>query len=65
MGIFERYLSIWVALGIVAGVLLGSVIPGVFEIVAGWEIAHVNILIAVLIWLMVYPNDGAGGFFIH
>ncbi|MFY0702179.1 MAG: ACR3 family arsenite efflux transporter, partial [Bermanella sp.] len=55
MGIFERYLSVWVGLGIVAGVILGSIMPGVFEVIAGWEYAHVNILIAVLIWLMVYP----------
>jgi len=55
MGIFERYLTVWVGLAIVLGVVLGSVMPGVFEVIAGWEIAHVNILIAVLIWLMVYP----------
>ena len=55
MGIFERYLTVWVGLGIVAGVLLGNVIPNVFAVIATWEYAHVNILIAVLIWLMVYP----------
>jgi len=55
MGIFERYLSVWVGLGIIAGVLLGYVIPDVFAVIATWEYAHVNILIAVLIWLMVYP----------
>ncbi|WP_283789113.1 ACR3 family arsenite efflux transporter [Bermanella sp. WJH001] len=55
MGIFERFLSVWVGLGIVAGVILGSIMPGVFEVIASWEYAHVNILIAVLIWLMVYP----------
>jgi ACR3 family arsenite transporter len=55
MGIFERYLTVWVGLGILAGVTLGSIMPGVFEVIASWEYAHVNILIAVLIWLMVYP----------
>jgi ACR3 family arsenite transporter len=55
MGIFERYLTVWVGLGILAGVILGSVMSGVFEVIASWEYAHVNILIAVLIWLMVYP----------
>ena len=55
MGIFERYLSVWVGLGIIAGVVLGYAIPDVFAVIATWEYAHVNILIAVLIWLMVYP----------
>ncbi len=55
MGIFERYLSVWVGLGILAGVVLGYFLPDVFAVIATWEYAHVNILIAVLIWLMVYP----------
>lgn len=55
MGIFERYLSVWVALCIAAGVLLGNVVPGLFSLVAGWEIAHVNLAVAVLIWIMIYP----------
>ena len=55
MGIFERYLTVWVGLAIVAGVVLGNVVPDVFAVIATWEYAHVNILIAVLIWLMVYP----------
>ena len=55
MGLFERYLSLWVALCIGTGVLLGSLIPGVFAVIADWQLAHVNILVAVLIWLMVYP----------
>ena len=53
MGLFERYLSVWVGLSIVAGVILGSVIPGFFELLASLEYAHVNIVVAVLIWLMV------------
>jgi len=55
MGIFERYLSVWVALCIAAGVLLGNLVPGLFSLVAGWEIAHVNLAVAVLIWVMIYP----------
>ena len=55
MGLFEKYLSLWVGLCIVAGVLLGNVFPGAFAVVASWEFAHVNVLIAVLIWVMIYP----------
>jgi len=55
MGIFERFLSIWVALAISAGVGLGLLVPGVFQVVARIEWAHVNLLVAVLIWLMIYP----------
>ena len=55
MGIFERYLSIWVALAIVVGVGLGVVAPSVFEAVARCEWASVNLVVAALVWLMVYP----------
>jgi ACR3 family arsenite transporter len=55
MGNFERYLSLWVALAIGVGVGLGLAVPGVFELVAGLELAGVNLVVAVLIWLMVYP----------
>lgn len=55
MGLFERYLSLWVALCIGAGVLLGNVVPGLFSAIAGLEYAHVNLVVAVLIWLMIYP----------
>lgn len=55
MGLFERYLTIWVALGIAAGVGLGLVLPGFFQAVAGLEIAQVNLVIAVFIWVMIYP----------
>jgi len=55
LGLFERYLSVWVALAIAAGVGLGLVAPGVFEVVAGLEWARVNLVVAVLIWLMIYP----------
>ena len=55
MGVFERYLSLWVAIGIVAGTVLGNMFPSLFAKVASWEYAQVNVLIAVLIWLMIYP----------
>ena len=55
MGLFERYLTIWVALGIAAGVGLGLVLPGFFQVVAGLEIAQVNLVVAVFIWVMIYP----------
>lgn len=55
MGLFERYLSLWVALGMAAGVGLGLAGPGVFQLVAGLEWAHVNLVVAVFIWVMIYP----------
>ncbi|CAA0346030.1 arsenic transporter [Alteromonas marina] len=55
MGFFERYLSVWVGLCIVAGVGLGYTMPGVFASIAALEYAHVNLIVAVLIWLMIYP----------
>ncbi len=55
MGLFERYLSVWVGLAILAGVGLGLVVPGVFQAVAAVSWAQVNLVVAVLIWLMVYP----------
>ncbi|MCL1050092.1 ACR3 family arsenite efflux transporter [Shewanella abyssi] len=55
MGIFERYLSVWVGLAIVIGVLLGNVMPAGFALIAGLEYAHVNLVIAILIWVMIYP----------
>lgn len=55
MGLFERYLSIWVALCIAAGVGLGAILPNFFELVAAIEYASVNLVVAVLIWVMIYP----------
>jgi len=55
MGVFERYLSLWVGLCIVAGVSLGLAIPGAFQRVAELEYASVNLVVAVLIWVMIYP----------
>ena len=55
MGLFERFLTIWVALGIGAGVALGLWQPGLFESVARFEYAQVNLVVAVFIWVMIYP----------
>jgi ACR3 family arsenite transporter len=55
MGLFERLLTVWVALGIVAGVGLGALFPGLFQAIAGLEIANVNLVVAVFIWVMIYP----------
>ena len=55
MGLFERFLTLWVALGIGAGVLLGLATPGAFRAIAALEVAHVNLVVAVFIWVMIYP----------
>lgn len=55
MGIFERYLSVWVGLAIVVGLVSGLFLPDAFSWIAGAEVANVNLPIAVLIWLMIYP----------
>ena len=55
MSLFERYLSVWVALCLIAGLALGAVIPGMFDALAALEYASINFVVAVLIWAMVYP----------
>ena len=55
IGFFEKWLSVWVALCIVAGLFFGTVFPQLFEVLAGWEFASVNLVVAILIWAMVYP----------
>ncbi len=55
MSLFERYLSVWILLAIVAGVILGNLLPGLFQLVAAAEFASVNLVVAILIWAMVYP----------
>ena len=55
LGVFERYLSLWVALCIAAGVALGLLVPGLFTVIAGLEYASVNLVVAVFIWVMIYP----------
>ncbi len=55
MGLFERWLTLWVALAMGLGILLGQMLPGLFELLASFEYAHVNLVVAILIWAMVYP----------
>ena len=55
MGLFERYLTLWVGLGIAAGVGLGLWLPWLFQAIAGVEVAHVNLVVALFIWVMIYP----------
>ena len=55
MGVFERYLTLWVALCIIAGITLGHFFPVPFQTIGQWEIAKVNIPVAILIWLMIIP----------
>ena len=52
---FERYLTLWVGLAMAAGVMLGLVAPGLIAAIAAAEVARVNLVVAVLIWAMVYP----------
>ncbi|WP_102868682.1 ACR3 family arsenite efflux transporter [Pseudovibrio exalbescens] len=55
MGLFERYLTLWIALAIVLGIALGATAPALVELVASAEVANINLVVAVLIWAMVYP----------
>jgi ACR3 family arsenite transporter len=55
MNVFERYLTIWVALCIVIGIVLGQLFPTVFQFVGRVEVAHINLPVAVLVWLMIIP----------
>ena len=55
LGLFERYLSVWVALAMLIGTLLGNLVPGPFAALARLEYAHVNLPVAVLIWAMIFP----------
>lgn len=55
MSIFERYLTVWVFLCIIAGVLLGQMLPGVFQAVGRMEVAQVNLPVGLLIWVMIIP----------
>ena len=55
MGLFERWLTLWIALAIIAGIVLGALAPGLVGAIAGAELASINLVVAVLIWAMVYP----------
>ena len=55
MSSFEKYLSVWIALAMIAGIALGNAAPALIEAIAAAEFANVNLVVAVLIWAMVYP----------
>jgi ACR3 family arsenite transporter len=55
LGLFGRYLSLWVALAIAGGVALGALFPPLFQALAAIEFAQVNLVVALLIWIMIYP----------
>ena len=55
MGIFERFLTAWVGLCILVGIGLGHLLPSLFHTLGRWELAQVNIPVAILIWLMIVP----------
>ena len=55
MSVFERYLTVWVFLCIVAGITLGQTLPGVFQAVGNMEVARVNLPVGLLIWVMIIP----------
>lgn len=55
MGIFERYLTVWVALCIIIGIAVGKWLPAIPQTLGQWEYANVSIPVAILIWLMIYP----------
>ncbi|SHM08818.1 arsenite transporter, ACR3 family [Roseovarius litoreus] len=55
MSSFERYLSLWIAAAMFAGIVIGTLAPGLVGMIAAAEIARVNLVVAVLIWAMVYP----------
>jgi ACR3 family arsenite transporter len=55
MGVFERFLTFWVALCIIAGIALGQLLPGVFHAIGEATVAQVNLPVAILVWLMIVP----------
>ncbi|MCX5779939.1 MAG: ACR3 family arsenite efflux transporter [Firmicutes bacterium] len=55
LNIFEQYLTIWAGLCIILGVLFGKIAPGIVQMISKWEVSGVNLVIAVLIWLMIFP----------
>ena len=55
MNLFEKYLSIWVGISILMGIILGNSLPSLFTTIASFELHNVNFVIAVLIWAMIFP----------
>ncbi|MDO5604389.1 MAG: ACR3 family arsenite efflux transporter [Paracoccus sp. (in: a-proteobacteria)] len=55
MGVFERWLTLWIALAIIGGIVLGNLAPGLVSAIAAAELAGINLVVGALIWAMVYP----------
>src|ERR1700735_3583472 len=55
MGLFERFLTLWVALCIVVGIALGTLVPAPFQMLGAATVAQVNLPVAILVWLMIVP----------
>ncbi|MDX8406301.1 MAG: ACR3 family arsenite efflux transporter [Mariprofundus sp.] len=55
MGLFARFLTLWVLLCIIAGIALGNIMPGLFHALGNMEVAHINLPVAVLVWAMIMP----------
>ena len=55
LGVFERYLTLWVALCILAGIILGQLVPSLFQLLGDATLAQVNLPVALLVWLMIVP----------
>ncbi|MDR9487024.1 ACR3 family arsenite efflux transporter [Salibacter sp.] len=55
IGFFEKYLTVWVLICIVVGVAVGSIFQDQMAVISSWEIAHVNIPVAILVWMMIFP----------
>jgi ACR3 family arsenite transporter len=55
IGFFEKYLTVWVLICIVVGVSVGSIFQDQMAVISSWEIAHVNIPVAILVWMMIFP----------
>jgi len=55
LGLFGKYLTLWVAISIVIGIILGNLFPSLFYFIASIQYENVNFIVAILIWLMIYP----------
>ena len=55
LGLYGKYLSLWVSLCIIVGILLGNIFPFLFQAIANIQFKNVNFIVAILIWLMIYP----------
>ena len=55
LGLFEKYLSVWVGTGILAGIAIGSFAPELVKVISEVELGNVNLVVALLIWVMIYP----------